>query len=502
MNKLKSVSQSKFVYVDLRVQPIPKAIDGFVHMLLVGVSPNLPVGNALRLYNSIEHVAEDFGAPDPEYQAANIYFQQENNNGNLYVGRWFKEDAAGDVLGIGYEGDITRWNAITDGSCIFNTPTAIPLSGLDFSTVISLYDVASVVQTAIEASSATDKPTITFDGREFRLTLATTTEQPYFLTPNASGTDISGLLGLSSDKKPILSKPVQAEDINDCLLRLQKLSNDWSDFSLAAAFGAENDPSIPSDVALKASAFANGRKAIYWLTIFGSSALNTLDNSSIAYQIEKLKHDSTAIFYGDLDASIPNIYTDVACASIACSVDYTQYNTYLTLAYKSPIGVFPVNVEDRDFEALKSKNVNAYINSGGRTWIQTGSMSDGHFIDQIQGLIYFRKAITNDLFNALETSLSIPQTESGMTKAISVINDSCQRMVKSGFLAPNVWRENGVGKIKTGDTLTEGYYIYSDPIALQSDADRQARRAPTIYVLATGAGALQYFVPIVLEYQA
>lgn len=62
--------------------------------------------------------------------------------------------------------------------------------------------------------------------------------------------------------------------------------------------------------------------------------------------------------------------------------------------------------------------------------------------------------------------------------------------MNNGCLAPGVWNSAGFGALNQGDTLAKGYYVYAPPIATQSQADREARKAVTFQVAAKEAGAI------------
>ena len=48
--------------------------------------------------------------------------------------------------------------------------------------------------------------------------------------------------------------------------------------------------------------------------------------------------------------------------------------------------------------------------------------------------------------------------------------------------------------LKTGDALSTGYMVLADTLANQSQADRDARKSPPIYVAVKMAGAIEHVV--------
>ena len=63
--------------------------------------------------------------------------------------------------------------------------------------------------------------------------------------------------------------------------------------------------------------------------------------------------------------------------------------------------------------------------------------------------------------------------------------------MRNGFLGQNLtWNGASFGELNTGDIMPRGYYMYSDSYTLQSQSDREARKAMPIQVAAKEAGAI------------
>ncbi len=120
-------------------------------------------------------------------------------------------------------------------------------------------------------------------------------------------------------------------------------------------------------------------------------------------------------------------------------------------------------------------------------------MSNGDFFDERHGLDWLQNYVQTDLFNALYTSTTkIPQTEAGITRLLTVVEKSLDQAVSNGLVAAGVWNGGDIGQITAGDTLTKGYYVYAQPLSSQSQADREARKAPLIQAAIKLAGAVHY----------
>lgn len=76
-----------------------------------------------------------------------------------------------------------------------------------------------------------------------------------------------------------------------------------------------------------------------------------------------------------------------------------------------------------------------------------------------------------------------------MKDALKVV---CEDMNNVGFISAGVWKSDDILGLSYGDTLPKGYMIQSQPIDEQSQADRDARKAPPIYVSLKLAGAIHH----------
>ncbi len=79
-------------------------------------------------------------------------------------------------------------------------------------------------------------------------------------------------------------------------------------------------------------------------------------------------------------------------------------------------------------------------------------------------------------FNALlQTGTKIPQTEPSMSYLKSVYRAICDQAVNNGYVAPGAWNSSewfGNQTDMINNILNKGYYIFSQPVNLQSASNR------------------------------
>ena len=183
----------------------------------------------------------------------------------------------------------------------------------------------------------------------------------------------------------------------------------------------------------------------------------------------------------------------------ACGANRGLANDAYTLAYKRLPGVTPDNLTETQVTHIcgsaesTGNNGNVYIIRGEDYYVlQQGYCANGQSFDEVVYLDMLKNEITLNVMDLLYKRRKIPQTEPGVTSIINVINKACKKFVTLGFIAPGQWNGNECLSLQTGDYLPEGYLVQSEPINEQSQADREKRKSPPIYVCIKLAGAIEF----------
>ncbi len=170
-------------------------------------------------------------------------------------------------------------------------------------------------------------------------------------------------------------------------------------------------------------------------------------------------------------------------------------NSAYTLAYKSLVGVTPEPLSTTEVQKILALNGNAYTHYGTNyKLLVQGTMANGVPFDEVLNLDMLTAEIQIGAVNALVRAAKIPQTEDGMSLLINAIEEQCEKSVVRGAIAPGVWKASPVLTLQRGDTLSKGYLVLAESIASQTQEDREARKAPPIYVPVKMAGAIEHVV--------
>lgn len=473
---------SRLIDVTINMSPLAAQGANLNTALILGASAVIDTNERMRSYGTIDAVGADYPNNSPEYLAALLYFQQTPQPSQLYLGRWAKTATAGSLRGAALSAaqkDITVWKAVTAGSFKVTVDATLKtLSGMDFSGVSNLNGVATIIQTALAGA------TCVWNGTQFVITSPTTgtSSKISYATPTGSGTDISAMLGLTSGLASAPVDGIVAEAPDACVgIFLNRFASKF----LGVMFA---DTSLTN---VQHTAVANlieaDQRHIYGATTQEPTALDPTSTADLASTLKAL-----SLKYSFVQYSSSSPYAAASLFGRFLTTDFNGNNTTITLMFKQEPGIVAENLSSSQADTLQAKNCNVFVGYDNDTAIvQYGATPSGIFIDSIYNSIWFRNRIQTDVYNLLyQSQTKIPQTDAGNALIATTIEAACAAAVNNGYLAPGAWNSGGFGALQQGDTLAKGYYVYAPPIALQSQADREARKSVSFQVAAKEAGAI------------
>lgn len=481
-----ALSAADVVNVQSTIEPIAAATRNFGALLIIGTSSVIGPAERIRQYAALDGVADDFGTAAPEYLAADLVFSQSPQPAIVYVGRRVGSAIGGYVISKAFNASeqaalLTTLQAITAGAMsvtVDGTPRA--LAGLDFHSITTLGGAADVIAAALtQATVVWSASTGTFTVTS--KTTGTGSSVDYAIN-TGSGTQIAATLGLTSSLASSKSEGMAAETPLAATQLLADRSADW--------FGCLHaDTSLTNSDHTAIAAYIEGTSPtrLYGITTQDLATLNPASTTDLAYLLSAAAYSRTFIQYS---ASSP--YAVASAYGRAFTVDFGGNNTTITLMFKQEPGVVPEDLSETQASALKAKHCNVFVRYNNSTAIiQHGVMCNGYYFDEIHGASWLANDIQTAVYNLFYTTTTkIPQTDAGVHKITTVVEQRCVQAVANGLLAPGVWTGPTIGDVTYGTALAKGYYVYVPLIATQSVADRAARKAPPIQVAAKFAGAV------------
>ncbi|EMM0382364.1 DUF3383 domain-containing protein [Pluralibacter gergoviae] len=253
---------------------------------------------------------------------------------------------------------------------------------------------------------------------------------------------------------------------------------------------ADSADLVDADVISVAAAIeASSLSRILAVTTADPDVLVTGNTDNLGYKLKAAGYGRTFWQY-----STSSKYAAISAFGRAFTVNFNGSNTTITLKFKAEPGVTYETLTVSQAAAIDAINGNVYVYYANDTAIiQQGVMSNGDFFDERHGLDWLQNYVQTNLYNLLYTSTTkIPQTDAGVTRLMTNVEQSLDQAANNGLVAPGVWNGGPIGQLASGDTLTKGYYVHAGPISAQVQADREARKSPVIQAAIKLAGAIHY----------
>ena len=437
---------------------------------------NLPliVGNVttfndrIKIYSSTDEMLEDgFLTSDRLYQAAVLLFGQEEKPSKIAVGRI---------------GTVTEANVAEDGEILLADALELNENAEVGKYIYQGYALSDTAQTGyleIIADGTTPQT------GEINLTDAQAMNPDAAVGKYIAETQ-SYLLSDTqvTDSQLIIPDTVtRNETITEYLTACRQANDEWYCVSVCSAI---TDSEIIAGAQYCESCSPS---ALFCFTTSEADALTSNPNIFASLKTLGLRR-----CFGQYSTQ----HLDAVCAIIGWVMGIITKNVSFTLAYKPEVGV---NVEDSisktGFNQLNNNNGNVYDQRGTYKIFEQGKMADGSYFDEIIQLDKYQLEMQNAIMDLLTTNTKIAQTEAGMTLLISTINKICNNMFNAGFIAGGVWKGKKILNLETGDSIPNGYLVQAESIDSQSQIDREARKAPPIYVSLKLAGAIHYVTIII-----
>lgn len=435
-----------------------------------------------RIYVSASQVAEDFGTDSVTAAMANNIFSQSPNilsgNGRLVIMPLQSSVSAkaGDFVTTDISGNISNFQAVTDGTLrVTLNGTDRDILDLDFSAVNDLDDIASIINdklpdVSIEASATA----LTFTSKKVG------SSSSVALTGVGSGTDISGAGFLEqSNGTGTGGSDATGETLVDAI---QRLKDKVSFVGVITNLDME-------DAVIETTAAAIQSQDRIFLHHFGS----TEDLDGVITTITDAGQTKTRpiLYLGGLDEA--NLCKS-SYAGKYFAVNVNGSATAKTMQLKELTNVQPDPFMSQTiFSQSLDKGADIYASLSGVPSVSSSGAND--FSDNIYMNLALKFALETAGFNYLrQTNTKIPQTEAGMNGLKSTYRLVLERFVINGFIGEGLtWNSSetfGNPEVFRESITNKGYYVYSLPIAQQSQTEREQRKAPLVQIAVKRAGAI------------
>ena len=372
---------------------------------------------------------------------------------------------------------LTALKLVADGELTVTIDgTDYHVKGLDFTVINTVADVVKVLknQNLDVDIEVVDTNKIQFTSRMYGLTDSAVALKA---TTSATGTDIYGSSYLDG------ANQVTTAGTNATGVKLKDLVAQADEYGY---FGAViTTQKCENDLVVENATYIQSQDHIYFE---GTKSLKNMGVLGASIESAGLKKTHLLAHSEDEKVAIATY------ATIACSTNYSGTDTALTMNLKELTGVQPdLNLNQTYYNLAKNNGVDIYGSTCGLSCVY--SFDNGAYTDELTMDLWLKKALEVAGFNYLrKTNTKIPQTEAGMTGLKNAYIQVLEQGVRNGCIGTGLqWADS----IPFGDPETfqeniakNGYYVYSIPIAQQSQVERENREAPLIQIAIKRAGAI------------
>lgn len=211
-----SLPYSKFVPISAKVQA-PAFVVEKQHALLATTNALIGTSTAFKEYggaSALTDFANDFSKTSDDYKFASKYFNFKAKSGTapekLVVARWYKTAAAPFVKGLSAISAVAELKSVSNGSFTVSFDDTAEEIVVDLSSANSYANVATIIQTAVDAQFAGATVEYNTVAKAFVITFGTAGAEHTTagVSAGSTGTDLSEMLGFATQE---LSQGADAE---------------------------------------------------------------------------------------------------------------------------------------------------------------------------------------------------------------------------------------------------------------------------------------------------
>lgn len=444
------------------------------------------------IYISPAQVIADYGTNSVMAQMANAIFAQSPNirtgNGRLVIIP-MNANATSATSGTMTTADLSSTMAailaVTDGDLkVTIDAVAYNLTGITFAGAETWADVATILQRRlqngiVEATVNGIKITSKKVGTASTVTIAA--------VAGGGGTDLAAVgYFKAATSVAVAGANSSGETILEAITRSKDL------VSYAA---------VMTDLQVEDAVILNTANAIQAMDMmFLHQVASSADIAGIVTSVKNAGDTKTRLLLYTPSLTAGNLMK-AAYAGNGFSVNYNGSDTARTMNLKQLVTIEPdLGITQTMYDAANIAGCDLYVSYQGVPGVYSTGGND--YFDNPYMDLALKFALESAGFNFLrQTNTKVPQTEQGMNGLKNAYAQVLQRFVTNGCIAPGSWTSPetfGNPDVMRQNILEVGYYIYSQPVVLQSAEEREERKAPLVQIALKRAGAIQTSDVIVL----
>ena len=328
--------------------------------------------------------------------------------------------------------------------------------------------------TALLSDIALQGATFAYTGNVFVLTLAGAENVGFFRAHSAgTGTDISGLLGMTAAADGVNRPGHDAESVTDAIGEMVGLASGSTPVALMLA---DDAPLVVGAADTREAVAAYAQAGDYVFGLLDTSAQALVPGDSVSHSAMVFSRGQSHV---DPTYSATGRRPDIGLLALLSSQDLNQPASIITPHLKTLPGVSSTNITETQRLELQRKRTNVYTDVGGLPSLVGGYTGRaGSWADAVWWLLWLKNEVELSVFNAQRASRRF-----NTAILTDTLTQNMRTAVQSGGAQPGGRVNAGVrdsirsvtGNYEFDGTLTAGYLIWVEQQSARSDLDRENR---------------------------
>lgn len=446
-------------------------------------SPNVDFlhGDRVKTYLTADSFNKITTAGSSVYWAGQAFFSKTKRPRQIAVGRIFSANQPAYLLSGGL--NLSALSEVSSGAFkITIDGTERTLSALDFSSVTSVSDVATVIGTALSTYG-----TCTVYHDNIIIKSATTGAEATISYANApdSGTDVSGLLGLTEAAGASYADGYTAGSIAEEMQAIADAGTRAGMFFYGWAIDSEYRD---TEDQVEATNWINARsfRAVGGMATNNANAYNPASTANNGYKATEQGLSAINYTYDDN----AQVYPEISYLANFLAVDYNAEDQAIAGKYKDADGIAAVNFPDieTNVQTLNARRINTITGVIGQTikFFREGVQSSSAWsTDGWVNVCNFISELEIEILNVFLRNKKVAYTQNGQNLLIAAASKICNKYKRNGSFADGMEEDS---TSETGYKVIPAFDIQIQELSSTTAAQRAAHIGTPLTITLNDAG--------------
>lgn len=438
-------------------------------------------GDRVRLFSTQNAFNEICTSGDSVWWAGNAFFSKTKRPNRIAVGKIFEENQPAYLLGSSVV--LAELANVSDGACnITIDGSVVNLTSLSFGSSPTLSSVASAINTALSTAGTCE---VYHDALLIKSATTGASSTISFASSPASGTDVSGALGLTQANGASAVDGYVAGSISE---EMQKIAD--AGISMGTYFFGWALDRVYRDTEdqREAATWVNARsfRAVGAFCTNNATAYNTADTSNNGYIA--MNGGLAAVNYTYDDNA--QVYPEISYLANFLAVNYSETDSTIAGKFKDADGIAAVNFPniETNVAALQARRINTLTGIVGQSikYFREGVQSSSVWsTDGWVNVCNFINELEIEILNVFLRNNKVTYTVNGQNLLIAAASKICNKYKNNGSFADRIEED---AQSESGFKIIPACQISIQELSATTAAQRAAHIGTPLTIIVNDGG--------------